>query len=282
MNIGKYKIKIINAGFFALDGGAMFGIIPKPLWNKNNPADESNRIKLSTRLLLIESDKKKILIDTGMGDKWDEKSKRIYAIDQAQNSLFKSLLTENIKPEDITDVILTHLHFDHAGGTTIIEEGKLAPAFPNAVYHVQKKNFEWGLNPTNRDKGSYIKDNFVPLAEEGVLKLIDGNSDFDEEIEFVTVNGHTFAQQLIKISDSSNTLLYCCDLFPTYSHIRLPYIMGYDLQPLITLQEKKYILNKAVEENWKLFFEHDPQYAYATVKSSDKGIMLDEIFESMD
>ncbi len=282
MNIGKYKIKIINAGFFALDGGAMFGIIPKPLWNKNNPADESNRIKLSTRLLLIESDKKKILIDTGMGDKWDEKSKRIYAIDQAQNSLFKSLLTENIKPEDITDVILTHLHFDHAGGTTIIEEGKLAPAFPNAVYHVQKKNFEWGLNPTNRDKGSYIKDNFVPLAEEGVLKLIDGNSDFDEEIEFVTVNGHTFAQQLIKISDSSNTLLYCCDLFPTYSHIRLPYIMGYDLQPLITLQEKKYILNKAVEENWKLFFEHDPQYAYATVKSSDKGIMFDEIFESID
>ena len=282
MKIGKYNIRVINSGYFALDGGAMFGIIPKPLWNKNNPADKSNRIKLATRLLLLESESKKILIDTGMGDKWDEKSKGIYAIDQSQNSLLKSLLSVGVKSEDITDVILTHLHFDHAGGTTVISDGKLAPTFPKAVYHVQKKNFEWAINPTDRDRGSYLKDNFEPLAKEGVLKLIDGQNNFDDEIHFVVVNGHTFSQQLIKISDSSNTLLYCCDLFPTYSHIRSPYIMGYDLQPLVTLQEKKYVLNKAVEENWKLFFEHDPEYAYATVKRTEKGIILKDAFESLD
>ena len=281
MKIGKYKIRVINSGYFSLDGGAMFGIIPKPLWSKNNPADEVNRIKLATRLLLLESGSKKILVDTGMGDKWDEKFKGIYAIDQTQNSLLESLLSAGVKPEDITDVILTHLHFDHAGGTTLIKDGKLAPTFPNAVYHVQKKNFEWAINPTDRDKGSYIKDNFEPLAKEGMLTLIDGQNSFDDDIHFVIVNGHTFSQQLIKISDSSNTLLYCCDLFPTYSHIKLPYIMGYDLQPLITLQEKKYILNKAEEENWKLFFEHDPNYAYATVKSTEKGFILDEIFENL-
>ncbi|HED07917.1 MAG TPA: MBL fold metallo-hydrolase [Ignavibacteria bacterium] len=282
MKIGTYNIRVINSGYFALDGGAMFGIIPKPLWNKNNPSDEANRIKLATRLLLLESDNKKILIDTGMGDKWDAKSKGIYAIDQTESSLLKSLLSVNIKPEDITDVILTHLHFDHAGGTTILKDNKLLPTFPNAVYHVQKKNFEWAINPTDRDRGSYLKDNFDPLVKEGVLKLIDGQNQFDDEINFVIVNGHTFAQQLIKISDSSNTLLYCCDLFPTYSHIRLPYIMGYDLQPLVTLQEKKYILGKAVEENWKLFFEHDPEFAYATVKSTEKGIVLNEVFENLD
>ncbi|MCH7974230.1 MAG: MBL fold metallo-hydrolase [Bacteroidetes bacterium] len=281
MKIGKYNIKVIDAGFFALDGGAMFGIIPRPLWNKNNPPDEANRIKLATRLLLLESESKKILIDTGMGNKWNKKSKGIYSIDQTQNSLFKSLLTVNIKPEDITDVILTHLHFDHAGGATIIKDNKLLPTFPNAVYHVQKKNFEWAINPTDRDKGSYLKDNYDPLVKEGVLKLIDGQNQFDDEIHFVIVNGHTFAQQLIKISDSSNTLLYCCDLFPTYSHIQLPYIMSYDLQPLITLQEKKYILRKTVEENWKLFFEHDPEFAYATVKSTEKGIVLNESFENL-
>ncbi len=281
MKIGKYKLRVINSGYFALDGGAMFGIIPKPLWSKNNTADEVNRIKLATRLLLLESESRKILIDTGMGDKWDEKSKNIYSIDQSENSLIQSLLSVGIKIEDITDVILTHLHFDHAGGTTIIKDGKLVPTFPNAVYHVQKKNFEWALNPTDRDKGSYIKDNFEPLAKEGILKLIDGQNQFDDEIHFVIVNGHTFSQQLIKISDSSNTLLYCCDLFPTFSHIHLPYIMGYDLQPLITLEEKKHILRKAVDENWKLFFEHDPEFAYATVKYSEKGIVINEIFEKL-
>ncbi|PJA98307.1 MAG: MBL fold metallo-hydrolase [Ignavibacteriales bacterium CG_4_9_14_3_um_filter_30_11] len=282
MKIGVYKIKVIHAGYFSLDGGAMFGIIPKSLWSKNNPPDEANRIKLATRLLLLQSESKNILIDTGMGDKWDEKSRDIYSIEQVNNSLIKALSVEGIKPDEITDVILTHLHFDHTGGSTILMNGKLLPTFPNAKYLVQKKNYEWALNPTDRDKGSYIKDNFIPLVKEGILNFVDEQNQFDETISFIIINGHTFSQQLIKISDSTNTLLYCCDLFPTYSHIRLPYIMGYDLQPLITYQEKKYLLNKAVEENWKLVFEHDPQYDYATVESTEKGIMLKDAFESLD
>ncbi|MDO8549720.1 MAG: MBL fold metallo-hydrolase [Ignavibacteria bacterium] len=291
MKIGKYTLHIINSGYFALDGGAMFGIIPKPLWQKTNPPDEVNRIKLATRNLLLTNGSRKILIDTGMGDKWDDKSKNIYAVDQT-NSLEGSLNELNLKPGDITDVILTHLHFDHTGGSTKIENvppqrnpakggGKLIPTFPNAKYYVQKKNYEWAVKPSERDKGSYLKDNFQPLMEEGILNFIDGAEKFDDEIEFVIINGHTFAQQLIKISDSSNTILYCGDLFPTTSHIPLPYVMGYDLQPLITVEEKKKILTKAIDENWKIFFEHDPETALATVKKDEKGFRVNENLEEL-
>jgi glyoxylase-like metal-dependent hydrolase (beta-lactamase superfamily II) len=279
MKIGKYSLHIINSGYFALDGGAMFGIIPKPLWQKNNPPDETNRIKLATRNLLLTNGKRKILIDTGMGNKWDDKSKNIYAIDQS-NSLERSLNELNVKPEDITDVLLTHLHFDHTGGSTKIENEKLIPSFPNAKYFVQKKNYEWGIEPSERDKGSYIKDNFQPLMDEGVLNFIDGEEKFDDEIEFVIINGHTFYQQLIKISDSSNIFLYCGDLFPTASHIPLPYVMAYDLQPLVTIEEKKKILTKAMDENWKIFFEHDPETAFATILKDEKGFRVKEKFKS--
>jgi len=275
MKIGKYTLHIINSGYFALDGGAMFGIIPKPLWQKTNPPDEANRIKLATRNLLLTNGNRKILIDTGMGDKWDEKSKSIYAVDQS-NSLEGSLSEMNLKPEDITDVILTHLHFDHTGGSTKIENQKLIPTFPNAKYYVQKKNYEWAVYPSDRDKGSYLKNNFQPLMEEGVLIFIDGEEKFDDEIEIVIINGHTFAQQLIKISDSSNTILYCADLFPTTSHIPIPYVMAYDLQPLVTVEEKKKILAKAIEKNWKIFFEHDPETALATVMKDEKGFRVNE------
>ena len=284
MQIGKYELKTILSGFIGLDGGAMFGIIPKPLWEKTNPADLQNRVTLSTRNLLLVCDDKKILIDTGMGNKWDEKSKDIYRIDSnlepasPAGRLEHALELNGIKPEDITDVLLTHLHFDHTGGSTKFEDGKLIPAFPNAKYLVQKKNFEWAMNPSDRDRGSYIKDNFEPLVKEGVLNLVDGEIDFDENISFKIINGHTFGQQMIKISDSSNTILYCADLLPFVSQIRLPYIMGYDLQPLITLQEKKKYLKLAVDENWKLYFGHDPQFAAATVKYSDKGIVQDKTF----
>jgi len=183
MQIGKYKLITIQSGLFRLDGGAMFGIIPKPLWEKTNPADGLNRIELSTRNLLLISDEKKILIDTGMGNKWDDKSKNIYNIDPILD-LEKELEHIGIKSEEITDILLTHLHFDHAGGSTKIENGKLIPAFPGAKYFVQKKNFEWAIKPSERDKGSYIKENFEPLVKEGVLNLIDGEIDFDENIFF--------------------------------------------------------------------------------------------------
>jgi glyoxylase-like metal-dependent hydrolase (beta-lactamase superfamily II) len=275
MKIGKYSLHIINSGYFGLDGGAMFGIIPKPLWQKTNPPDDINRIKLATRNLLLTNGNRKILIDTGMGDKWDEKLKKIYAVDQKE-SLKDSLSKLNLKPSDITDVILTHLHFDHTGGSTEIENGKLVPVFPNAKYYVQKKNYDWAMNPSERDRGSYLKDSFQPLMEEGILDLIYGEAKFDDEIGFVILNGHTFAQQLITLSDSSNTIFYCADLFPTTSHIPLPYVMGYDLQPLVTIEEKKKVLTKAVEENWKLFFEHDPETAVATVIKDEKGFRANE------
>lgn len=281
MQIGKYTLKIINSGFIGLDGGAMFGIIPKPLWEKTNPADDRNRVTLATRNLLLESDSKKILIDTGMGNKWDDKSKEIYKIN-INRTLESELNFLGITPEDITDVIITHLHFDHTGGSTKIKNSRLIPSFPNAKYYVQKKNFEWGINPSDRDRGSYMKENFEPLAKEGVLNFTSDNQFFDDEIQFKVINGHTFGQQMIKISDNSKNLLYCCDLIPFVSHIRIPYIMGYDLQPLITLEEKKKYLKIALEENSYLFFGHDPDIALATIKHSEKGIVQDKVFKTFD
>lgn len=281
MQIGKYKLITIQSGLFRLDGGAMFGIIPKPLWEKTNPADELNRIELSTRNLLLISDDKKILIDTGMGNKWDDKSKNIYNIDP-KFDLELTLEQNGIKSDEITDILLTHLHFDHTGGSTKLENGKLIPAFPNAKYYVQKKNFEWALNPSERDKGSYIKENFEPLVKEGVLNLVDGEIDFDENISFRIINGHTFGQQMIKISDSANTLLYVADLLPFVSQIKIPYIMGYDLQPLVTVEEKKKYLKFAADEKWKLYFGHDPNFAIATVKHSDKGIVQDKVLKDFE
>ena len=281
MKIGKYNLKIITSGYFKLDGGAMFGIIPKPLWQRTNPPDESNRIKLATRHLLLESDSKKIIIDTGMGNKWGNKLKEIYAVDESR-SMEKALGEIGLKHEDITDVILTHLHFDHTGGSTNYENEKLIPAFPNAKYHVQKQNFDWASNPSDRDKGSYLRENFIPLAKEGVLNYTNGNEKFDDEIEFIVINGHTFGQQMVKISDSSNTILFCGDLLPFTSHIPLPYIMGYDLQPLITLKEKKEILPKTANENWKIFFEHDPETAFVSVEKTERGIREKERFVSFE
>ena len=279
MKIGKYKLNIIESGFFGLDGGAMFGIIPKVLWQRTNLPDEANRVKLATRHLLLESKSKKILIDTGMGSKWDEKSRNIYAVDESR-SMNSALAQKGLKAEDITDVILSHLHFDHTGGSTLFANGKLEPAFPNAKYYVQKHNFDWARNPSDRDKGSYIKENFIPLYEEGVLNFIIGNAKFDDEIEFIVINGHTFGQQMVKICDSSNTILFCSDLMPFVSHIPLPYIMGYDLQPLVTLEEKKKYLKMAVDENWKLFFGHDPDVAFATIKMFGEGYLADAKFTS--
>ncbi|HSD62591.1 MAG TPA: MBL fold metallo-hydrolase [Ignavibacteriaceae bacterium] len=279
MKIGKYAVHIIESGYFGLDGGAMFGIVPKPLWERTNPPDKENRIKLATRNLLLISDSKKILVDTGMGKKWSDKNKQIYDIDQKSSSLEQSLSMLNLKAEDITDVILTHLHFDHTGGSTVRNDGRLEPAFPNAIYYVQKQNFQWAINPSERDAGSYIKENFMPLRDAGVLLQIEGEKKLDDEIDFIIVNGHTFGQQLLKISDSVNTILYCCDLFPTTSHIPLPYVMGYDLQPLVTVDEKKKILKSALDEDWKLFFEHDPETVYATVSSTEKGIHIKDKFQ---
>ncbi|MEJ5352417.1 MAG: MBL fold metallo-hydrolase [Melioribacteraceae bacterium] len=281
MKIGKYELHAIETSKFALDGGAMFGIIPKPLWQNTNPPDELNRVELNARCLLLKSDNKKILIDTGIGYNWDEKFTRIYNLDYSNYDLLKSLKKIGIEPDEITDVIFTHLHFDHAGGSTKLENGEWIPSFPNAKYFVQKKHFEWAVNPSERDRASFVSNRFMPLHESGMLHLIDGERFLDDEIELIISNGHTFSQQLIKISDSNTTLLFVGDLFPFTSHIPLPYITGYDLQPLITLKEKKEILNQAFEQNWILFFEHDPFTLAATITKNEKGFVIKDKFTEL-
>lgn len=282
MKIGDYILTVIHSGFLALDGGAMFGVVPKPLWQKMIPADDRNRIPLATRHLLLESDSKKILIDTGIGTKLTERELDIFKIDQSEYDLHSSLAQAGVKPEDITDVFLTHLHFDHTGGSTCVADGKLRPTFPNATYHVHQEHFNWACKPSEKDQAAYVNDNFMPLQEEGILKLWTGDDpQFDDTISFPTVHGHVFYQMLVKLQDSSTTMLYGADMFPTASHIHLPNIMALDLQPLETLKERKRLLPKMIDESWLLFFEHDHRFALGTVKQTAKGYSVDRTHESL-
>ncbi|HDZ14362.1 hypothetical protein LCGC14_1743890 [marine sediment metagenome] len=276
MKIGRYELHQIETGRFALDGGAMFGIVPKPLWSKLNPPDDENRIDMALRVLLIMGNKRNILVDTGIGTKFSEKYKEIYKIDHSKYNLDSSLKKFNLETKDITDVILTHLHFDHAGGSTYVEDGKHKLTFPNAVYYVQKANYEWALNPSEKDSGSYHKEDFVPVAEEGKLRLVEGRVVILPNIEVIISDGHTTGQQLVKISDEKNTLVYCGDLIPTVSHIRIPYIMGYDIHPLTTIEEKKRLLSNACSGDWTLFFEHDALTEAVKVKKAEKGFGVRE------
>jgi len=279
MKIGKYELYAVETGRFRLDGGAMFGIVPKVIWNKLNPADERNRIELALRTLLIVGNDKKILVDTGIGNKWQDKYRDIYGIDHSKFTLETSLEKLGFKTDDITDVILTHLHFDHAGGSTFIDkDGAIKPTFKNATYYVQKSNLELALNPNEKDRASYLKENFTPLIEFNQLEVVDGEFEIFDGIELIVSNGHTTGQQLVKISDGSKTVVYCGDLIPTSSHIPIPYVMAYDLRPLVTMEEKKKLLKRAVDENWILFFEHDPYADAATVKAGKKNYEIKERF----
>ncbi len=281
MKIGKYQISTFTAGKMALDGGAIFGVVPKELWAKENPADEKNRIPLSTNILLLQSDRRKILVDTGIGNSWNEKFSKIYGVDNNAESIQNKLNEEEIKPEEITDVILTHLHFDHTGGAVIKEGEKFIPAFPNATYHIQEKHFKWAMAPSEKDRASFIRERFMPLAENGLLKEWDGNVQLDDEIELILDHGHTFYQQLVKISDGNKTLFHAGDLVPLISLIPLPYIMAYDLMPLETLKHKKEILNRAVNEEWILYFQHDRRFSTATVQKNEKGFYPKEKFPEL-
>lgn len=272
MKIGNYTLHAVQTGLFRLDGGAMFGVVPKPLWSKTNPADERNRIDMCMRALLLVSDKRKILIDNGIGYKMSQKLNDIYGVDHSEFTLEKSLASTDITKDDITDVILTHLHFDHAGGSTSLDEdGKLKLAFPNAAHYLQKKHWEWANNPTERDKASFFPENFELLFKSKHLNLIENEYKFDDYIHLHIINGHTPFQQMVKVSDDKNTLLYPADLFPMASHVHIPYIMGYDLFPLTTLEEKKKYLPKIADENWIVFFEHDPYTETAKIKKTEKG-----------
>ncbi len=275
MIIGGYTVHAIETGRFGLDGGAMFGVVPKPLWEKTNPPDERNRIAMAARALLLVGNGRVVLIDTGNGSKFSQKLSDIYRIDTSHSDLFSSLRARNISPADVTDVILTHLHFDHAGGATIREQGTVVPAFPRARYCVQRPHWEAALRPTERDRASFMPEDFQPLYEHGVLDFTEGEGELLPGISVRVVHGHTTALQCPVVSDGTTTLFYCADLIPLTAHVQLPWIMAYDLRPLVTLEEKRRVLSDAADQNWILFFEHDPAIAAARVRRTEKGIVLD-------
>ncbi len=279
MKIADYHIHAIETGTFALDGGAMFGIVPKPIWSKKIPADDENRIVMALRCMLIMSNNRNILVDTGIGNKFSEKYSKIYKIDHNKVNIESSLKKHGLTNKDITDVILTHLHFDHAGGATCFRDGDLTPSFPNATYYVQKENLDLAENPTEKDIGSYRKENFEPLKKAGKLEIIKGESEIFPNIFLFISNGHTLGLQHVKVSDGKNCVVYCADLIPTASHLPIPYIMGYDLSPLIVIEEKKKLLNNAAEEDWMLFLEHDPYVGVIKVRKSEKVFEIKEKIE---
>lgn len=273
----------INAGNFKLDGGAMFGVVPKSIWNKLNPADENNMCSWAMRCLLIESGNKLILVDTGMGNKQDDKFFGYYYLhgnDTIESNLNKYGFTTN----DITDVVLTHLHFDHCGGAIKHNADRTGyePAFKNANYYSHSKHWEWAMNPNAREKASFLKENILPIKESGQLKFIDlMNESLLPELHFINVYGHTEAMQLPVIKYKNTTIAYMADLIPSAAHLPLPYVMGYDMRPLETLKEKKEVLEKAVEQNWLLYFEHDAQIECVSLERTEKGIrMKDKIMIS--
>jgi glyoxylase-like metal-dependent hydrolase (beta-lactamase superfamily II) len=277
MRIGPYTLRAIETGRFALDGGAMFGVVPRALWEKSAPPDARNRITMAARLLLLEGNGRRILVDTGNGAKWEQKQEEIYRFDFTHSELIRSLRSVGLTPEGVTDVILTHLHFDHAGGATVREGRDLRPTFPRATYYVQREQWEAAVKPTLRDRASFIADDFLPLREHGVLHFTEGDGEILPGLTLRTMHGHTPSLQCPVLSDGSSTLFYCADLIPMVQHLSLPWIMAYDLRPLRTLEEKAALLSRATEERWILFFEHDPVVGAATVKRGEKGYALDEV-----
>ena len=274
------KLYTIDTGYFKLDGGAMFGVVPKSIWNKLNPADENNLCTWALRCLLIEEGDKLILIDTGNGTKQDAKFWSHYYL-HGDDTLDKSLAKHGFSADDITDVVLTHLHFDHCGGAIKIEDGKLVPAFKNATYWSNEKHWNWAVYPNDREKASFLKENILPMQECGRLKFQDTNtrqSPIIPQLSFTYVNGHTEAMMIPHIHYNGRTVVYMADLLPAAAHIPIPYVMGYDMFPLTTMQEKKAFLTEALANDYVLFFEHDPKIECCTLQQTEKGIRMKDSF----
>ena len=275
------KLYTIDTGFFKLDGGAMFGVVPKSIWNKLNAADENNLCSWAMRCLLIEDEGRLILIDNGIGNKQSEKFFSYYFL-HGDVSLERSLESHGFRRDDITDVLLTHLHFDHCGGSIIREGDKLVPAFKNAVYWSNIEHWNWAKYPNDREKASFLKENFLPLEESGQLKFIElpdvedadtklVETKFSPNISLRFVSGHTEKMMLPQIRYGNKTIVFMADLLPSIGHIPLAYVMAYDMFPLTTLNEKKIFLQEAVENDYILFFEHDPRTECCTLQQTEKG-----------
>lgn len=281
------KLYSVNTGYFKLDGGAMFGVVPKSIWNKINPADENNMCSWALRSMLIEDGDRLILIDNGMGDKQSEKFFSFYYM-HGDDSLDKSLSKYGFNRDDITDVFLTHLHFDHCGGSIVKDGDKLIPAFKNATYWSNEEHWNWAVTPNEREKASFLKENIIPIQESGQLQFIKtaetkedklGQTAFTENISVRFVNGHTDKMMLPQINYNGNTVIYMADLLPSQGHIPIPYVMAYDMFPLTTLLEKKMFLKEAYENNYTLFFEHDREYECCDLEQTEKGIRPNNFFK---
>lgn len=271
MKLGAFDIFPVTDGRFRLDGGAMFGVVPKALWERCCPADDKNRVQLALTPLLIRAHGKHILVDTGIGDKWDGKARDIYAIERT-TPLAGSLKALGLRPDDIDLVVNTHLHFDHAGGNTVrAEDGALAPAFPRATYLVQRGEYEDAVLANERTRASYQTDNLVPIAQRHRWEFLDGDTEILPGVSVVVTHGHTACHQAVKIESDGHVAFYLGDLIPTAAHLPLPYIMGYDLHPLKTLEAKRRVLEQASVERWLLIFEHDPQAPMGYVRRDSEG-----------
>ena len=274
------KLYTVNTGYFKLDGGAMFGVVPKSIWNKLNPADENNMCNWALRSLLIEDGDQLILVDNGMGTKQDEKFFGHYYLN-GDDSLEGSLSKQGFTKDDITDVFLTHLHFDHCGGSIDRVGDKLIPAFKNATYWSNKDHWQWATVPNDREKASFLKENILPIQESGQLKFLEVKQDvvFNENITVTFVHGHTEAMMLPAINYKGRKLVFMADLLPAVAHIPVPYIMAYDMKPLDTLIEKREFLKKALAGDYVLFFEHDPLIECCTLQQTERGIRSKETFK---
>lgn len=275
------RLYTIDTEHFKLDGGAMFGVVPKVIWNKLNPADENNLCSWAMRCLLVEDGDRLILVDNGVGDKQDAKFFSHYHL-HGSDTLEGSLRKHGFHFDDITDVILTHLHFDHCGGSVKREGDRLVPAFRNARYWSNERHWQWAVSPNDREKASFLKENILPIRESGQLSFLplanSGLSEFSSTIGMRSVHGHTDAMMLPQISYKGRTLVYMADLIPAAAHLPLPYVMAYDMFPLTTLQEKKAFLEEAVDNDYVLFFEHDPSIECITLHRTEKGIRMKEQF----
>lgn len=268
----------INTGYFKLDGGAMFGVVPKSIWNKLNPADENNMCTWAMRCLLIEEGNRLVLIDNGIGNKQDDKFFSHYYL-HGDDTLDQSLAKHGFHRKDITDVILTHLHFDHCGGSIVRENDQLVPAFENATYWSNQRHWKWATEPNEREKASFLKDNILPIKQSGQLKFIENSAeDFPSFLQIRQAFGHTDAMMLPQFNYKGKTILFMADLLPSAAHVPLPYVMGYDMFPLTTLQEKRSFLSEAQENEYILFFEHDPRIECGTLQLTEKGIRFHESF----
>ena len=282
------KLYPIEAGNFKLDGGAMFGVVPKTLWNKTNPADENNLIDIAARCLLIEDENRLILIDTGMGNKQSDKFFSHYSL-WGNHSIDKSLAKYGFHRDDITDVFMTHLHFDHCGGSVNWNKDKTGyeVAFKNAKYWSNNNHWDWATKPNSREKASFLHENIIPMQESGQLNFIHKTTfdyEFSPEMGFdiFYVDGHTEKMMIPHIKYQNKTIVFCADLIPTAGHLPLPYVMGYDTRPLLTMPEKSKFLDAAAENNFYLFLEHDAHNEIITVEKTEKGIRLKDVFKCED